>query len=88
MEVWEKVFIKDAEFMQSTHGKVGCVICHGGDSQVEDKELAHAGIVTDPSEINCSTCHQDIAVEHDMSLHVRGYRHYLRHLSPGHNSNP
>ena len=56
--------------MQSTHGKVGCVICHGGDSQNKDKELAHVGVVADPSEGNCNTCHQDVAQSHDMSLHA------------------
>ncbi len=70
MEVWEKVFVKDAEFMESTHGKVGCVICHGGDSQEEDKELSHVGLVIDPSEGNCNTCHKDIAETHDFSLHA------------------
>jgi hypothetical protein len=70
LEVWEKVFVKDAEFMESTHGKVGCVICHGGDSQQSDKELAHIDIVIDPSDGNCNTCHQDIAELHDFSLHA------------------
>jgi hypothetical protein len=70
LEVWEKVFVKDAEFLQSTHGKVGCVICHGGNSQAEEKEAAHAGVVIDPSDGNCNTCHQDIAESHDISLHA------------------
>jgi hypothetical protein len=73
LEVWEKAFVNDAEFLQSTHGKVGCVICHGGDSQNEDKELAHVGLVADPSEgtsTTCTTCHQDIVETHDMSLHA------------------
>jgi len=69
LEVWEKVFVKDAEFLKSTHGKVGCVICHGGDSQEEDKELAHVDLVIDPSDGNCNTCHKDIARTHDVSLH-------------------
>jgi hypothetical protein len=70
LEVWEKVFVKDADFMQSTHGKVGCVICHGGDSLQEDKDLAHINIVVDPSEGNCNTCHMDIAHVNEMSLHT------------------
>lgn len=71
MEVWEKVFVKDAEFLQSTHGKVGCVICHSGDSQSKDKELAHASLVSDPSEGNCNTCHRDIAHANEISLHTK-----------------
>jgi hypothetical protein len=70
LEAWEKVFLGDADFMESTHGKVGCVICHGGDSSIDDKELAHTGLVIDPSEISCYTCHQDIAETHDISLHA------------------
>lgn len=66
MEAWEKVFADDADFVQSVHGKVGCVICHGGDSSVEDKseegkKAAHQGLVADPSEENCNTCHSEIA---------------------------
>jgi hypothetical protein len=56
--------------MQSTHGKVGCVICHSGDSSVGDKELAHVDLVDDPSEISCDTCHKDIACVNQNSLHT------------------
>ncbi len=70
MEVWEKVFVKDAEFLQSTHGKVGCVICHGGDSLEENKDLAHVGLIIDPSDGNCNTCHMDVAHVNEMSLHT------------------
>ncbi|MFC1926139.1 hypothetical protein ACFLWV_00100 [Chloroflexota bacterium] len=70
MEAWEKVFLDDAEFMQSTHGQVGCVICHGGDSSVDEKELAHVELVADPSEGNCNTCHADVAHANDISLHT------------------
>ena len=70
MEVWQKVFLKDADFIQSTHGKVGCVICHGGDSRAEDKEIAHTELVSDPSERNCNTCHNDIAHANAISLHT------------------
>jgi hypothetical protein len=79
LEVWEKVFLKNADFMESTHGKVGCVICHGGDSAVDDKEGAHAGLIVDPSGISCNTCHQDIACVNENSLHntVSGMKHAL-----------
>lgn len=70
MEAWQQVFLGNAEFMQSTHGKAGCVICHGGDSGVEDKEVAHVGLVADPSEVSCNTCHQDIAHVNASSLHT------------------
>jgi len=56
--------------MESTHGMVGCVICHGGDSSDADKDNSHEGIVADPSGITCYTCHQDIAHVNDISLHT------------------
>jgi thiosulfate/3-mercaptopyruvate sulfurtransferase len=59
----------DAAFMQSTHGKAGCVICHGGDSMAAKKELAHDGLVADPSETSCLSCHQDVTHADEKSLH-------------------
>ena len=70
LEAWEKVFLKDAKFMADTHGKAGCVICHGGDSGADDKDVAHGGVVGDPSDVSCSTCHSEIAAHNDMSLHT------------------
>ncbi len=70
MEVWEKVYIKDSKFLESSHGMVGCVICHGGDSSAEEKETAHQEIVIDPSEEGCNTCHSDIAFLNETSLHT------------------
>jgi len=70
LEVWEKVFLKDAEFVMTTHGKVGCVICHGGDSSIQDKDTAHVGLVVDPSDGSCITCHKDIAHVNEISLHT------------------
>jgi hypothetical protein len=70
LEVWEKVFVNNAEFVKDIHGKVGCVICHGGDSTAPDKLVAHQGLVADPSEGNCDTCHKDIAHMNEMSLHT------------------
>jgi len=79
LEVWQKVFLKDAEFVQSTHGKAGCVICHGGDSRAQDKEIAHTGLVADPSEIACNTCHKDIVQAHAASPHgtLSGFKSIL-----------
>jgi hypothetical protein len=69
LEVWEKVFLKDADFLEDTHGKVGCVICHGGDSSLSDKDLSHEGIIADPSYVSCESCHQDIMEDDMHSLH-------------------
>ena len=79
MEVWEKVFLKDADFLEDTHGKVGCVICHGGDSSLSDKDLAHEGIIADPSYVSCESCHQDIMEDGTHSLHntLQGFKTVL-----------
>jgi len=70
LEVWEKVYLKDTKFLDSTHGKVGCVICHGGNSTAEDKDTAHQAIIIDPSAEGCNTCHADIALLNETSLHT------------------
>lgn len=69
MEVWEKVFLKKADFMQETHGQVGCVICHGGDSRAETKETAHLDMVLDLSPASCLSCHEDIVDANADSFH-------------------
>lgn len=75
VEAWRKVFMSDAEFMESTHGKIGCTLCHGGNSSsgyssIEDKDFAHTGLVADPSDISCSGCHYEIACVNEDSLHT------------------
>ena len=30
MEAWEKVFVGDETFMETMHGRYGCIACHGG----------------------------------------------------------
>ena len=70
MEAWEKVFVDCVKFGDDIHGKVGCVICHGGDSRAQEKEASHEGLVVDPSDGNCDTCHKDIAHKNEHSLHT------------------
>jgi thiosulfate/3-mercaptopyruvate sulfurtransferase len=71
LEVWEKVFLKDADFVESTHGQLGCSLCHGGDDQQHDKSLAHVNLIIDPSgEGKCTACHQDTAHVNELSLHT------------------
>lgn len=79
MEVWEKVFLKSADFMEETHGQVGCVICHGGNSAVDDKDAAHIDIIRDPSPQSCMSCHEDIVEQNETSMHttLEGMRYSL-----------
>jgi hypothetical protein len=79
LEAWEKVFLEDADFMEGVHGKVGCIVCHGGDSSADEKDGAHAEMVVDPSAGNCDTCHSDIAHANDKNLHstINGFYTHL-----------
>lgn len=65
--------------MQSTHGKIGCVTCHTGHSESEDKDAAHAGLIADPSGDSCGTCHKEVAELCSTSLHtsLNGYTSIL-----------
>lgn len=83
LEAWEKVFISDAKFAESTHGKMGCVACHGGDKAATDKEAAHKNVVRDPThkpDQVCGACHANIVQTTATSLHTtqNGYWTYLK----------
>ncbi len=56
--------------MEDTHGKVGCVICHGGDCRTEDKAAAHLDLIADPSPATCESCHAEISVNSESSMHT------------------
>ncbi|MBN1657477.1 MAG: hypothetical protein JXA93_03700 [Anaerolineae bacterium] len=76
VEAWEKVFISDETFVDSVHGKMGCITCHGGTSGATDMEVAHEGIVVEPDSIAaCGPCHTQIATSDAGSLHsdLSGY---------------
>ncbi len=72
LEAWEKVLVdnEDGQFGNSTHGIVGCMICHEGDSSSPDMATAHTGLLADPSSADaCSTCHAEIEAHDESSLH-------------------
>ncbi|NPV57181.1 MAG: hypothetical protein HPY76_11000 [Anaerolineae bacterium] len=76
LEPWERVLISD-DFLTSTHGSASCIDCHGGQASSE-KEIAHEGIVADPTidmDRLCGTCHKDIVDQSADSLHtsLNGY---------------
>ena len=72
LEAWEKVLVdnEDGHFGNSTHGIVGCMICHEGDSSSPDMAIAHTDLLADPSSADaCSTCHAEIEAHDELSLH-------------------
>ncbi len=62
----------DKEFVDSAHGKVGCINCHKG-KNVADREKAHEGLVKDPSEEDgggaCRQCHENIISTYKNAMH-------------------
>jgi hypothetical protein len=78
LEVWEKVYVKDAQFLTSIHNLQSCIGCHGGVDGEMDKEAAHVGVVSDPTadpEASCASCHKTQVQQSDTSLHrnLTGY---------------
>ena len=56
-------YLIEPESVQTKHGSLGCVACHRGDGEAEDKEMAHAGLVLDITEEEpqmCVICHHDL----------------------------
>lgn len=90
LEAWEKVFLGDGKFLQSTHGKLGCVFCHNGNGATSDKAAAHKGLIAEPSaqpEKTCGFCHTQVQ-HYKTNLHVNqnGYWTYFRAVGADVNS--
>ncbi len=63
----ERLWIDPAEIF-STHGRLGCVTCHGGTEDTQDVALAHQGLVPNPSDYReaakvCLHCHSNVRID-------------------------
>lgn len=61
-----KAFLIEPESVVTPHGKLGCIACHGGENEAEDKIAAHEGLVADMSAQEpekCLICHHDLPGE-------------------------
>ncbi|MBN2172552.1 MAG: hypothetical protein JW731_00370 [Bacteroidales bacterium] len=60
-------------YKQSGHYEIGCVGCHGGTDNTDDKTVAHSGdFIKHPSQIyeeKCGSCHQAIVDNFKTSIH-------------------
>ena len=77
LEPWEKAIVNYETFSQDVHGQQACTDCHNG-VQSSDKETAHDGLVSRPSDGPdnvCQDCHPDIAGVYATALHAtqQGY---------------
>lgn len=62
-------FVVSQAFLDDLHGQLGCITCHGGNNE-SDMELAHEGMVVQPSAHNtCAPCHGDITATYETALH-------------------
>ena len=62
-----------ADFVNSTHGSLGCRTCHGGQEGILEKDAAHKEIVVDPSMGDasvCRNCHAEMVAAVRKSLHA------------------
>jgi hypothetical protein len=60
------LYLIAADSVNTPHGTLGCLACHGGDGDVQGKEAAHEGLIADMSAQDpekCIICHMDIPDE-------------------------
>ncbi|MGD2103599.1 MAG: hypothetical protein PVJ55_00605 [Anaerolineae bacterium] len=58
----QHVLIETAH-VNSVHGQLGCVTCHGGTSGTDAVDAAHVGLIPDPTtryQQTCLLCHRDL----------------------------
>lgn len=80
VEPWELVYLGDPEFLETTHGRYGCITCHGGIGDTLLKDVAHTDLIPEPSAAGlCMDCHVDEVSTAESSLHasLAGYRTVL-----------
>jgi len=82
LEAWEMVYVS-SDFLSTNHGRIGCTSCHAGDPTSDDKEIAHQGIVAQPSEqadVYCSGagCHGNVVANYANSLHYNQEGYFKR----------
>jgi hypothetical protein len=75
LEEWEKVALDDPSFLETIHGRYGCITCHGGVGGTGDLDEAHQGLIRDPGVEKCGPCHPEQVATEPESLHarLRGY---------------
>lgn len=72
MEVWQKVLVKDKFLEKDIHAEIGCIACHGGQPDVDDKDAAHEGMMkkvgANPAQ-TCGKCHVDYGQRAQTNIH-------------------
>jgi hypothetical protein len=79
-EAWKRVFLDDLGFLETMHGRYGCITCHGGTGDTLLKEVAHTGLIREPGATDlCADCHAKEVSTAGSNLHasLAGYRTVL-----------
>jgi hypothetical protein len=82
-------YLIDPESVWTNHGSLGCVACHGGDGEAEDKEAGHAGLILDITEQQpeqCVICHHDLPkkfAENELLIPHELVEHKISHGEEG-----
>jgi len=73
LELYEKIYVHPS-FLETDHGAIACVGCHGGNAADPNWQTAHTGLVKDPThgdaEGVCGECHDQITASAAHSLHI------------------
>ncbi len=72
-DLYEKMLVAE-DFLQSSHGQIPCHLCHRGNPDSDKPNIAHTGLISDPSldsEATCGQCHADISKSSSTSLHTQ-----------------
>jgi hypothetical protein len=83
LEPYERVLIDDAFLEEDPHGEIACEKCHGGSPKASTMQVAHKGLIPDPTypdpSKTCGECHEEIVLKNKTSLHVSlsPYKHII-----------
>jgi len=75
-ERWRAVFLDDMGFLETFHGRYGCITCHGGTGNTLIKDVAHTGLIREPGSTDlCVDCHAKEVSTAGLNLHasLKGY---------------
>jgi len=62
------LFVSEANFKNSAHGKLSCSDCH---TRVKDDKHAEGGQKAADKRVNCATCHEKADKEYQQGLHSK-----------------
>jgi hypothetical protein len=71
LDYWQRLWVNKEVFPKTIHGLKDCTSCHLG-QQSSDKDIAHLGLVSNPSAnpgVVCGQCHPNVVAHAGTNLH-------------------